>query len=58
MSHYYEYVISEIDCGYQKISDFNEETLFMNIYYYWCFKKYLSPYYRWGNKAFRVLERM
>ena len=28
----------------------------MNIYHFWCFSKYLPPYYRWGNKALRRLK--
>ena len=54
---YYEFTISQVDNGYQKISDFDHETLFMNIYHFWCFTKYLSPYYRWGNKALKNLKR-
>ena len=52
----YEFTVSQIDNGYQKISDFDDETLFMNIYHFWCFSKYLPPYYRWGNKALRRLK--
>ena len=31
--------------------------MFLNIYHFWCFLKYLSPYYTWGNKALKCLER-
>ena len=55
-SDYFEFVISQIDNGYYKLSDFDDETLFMNIYIFWCFTQYLSPYYKWGNKALRRLE--
>ena len=56
-SGYFEFTISQIENGYQKISDFDDETLFMNIYHFWCFSKYLSPYYRWGIKALKNLKR-
>ena len=56
-SGYFEFTISQIENGYQKISDFDDETLFLNIYHFWCFLKYLSPYYTWGNKALKWLER-
>ena len=56
-SGYFEFTISQIDNGYQKIFDFDDETLFMNIYHFWCFSKYLSPYYRWGIKALKNLKR-
>ena len=51
------FTFSQIENGYQKISDFDDETLFMNIYHFWCFSKYLSPYYRWGIKALKNLKR-
>ena len=56
-SGYFEFTISQIDNGYQKLSDFDDETLFINIYHFWCFCKYLSPYYRWGIKALKNLKR-
>ena len=56
-SGYFEFTISQIENGYQKISDFDDETLFLNIYHFWYFLKYLSPYYTWGNKALKCLER-
>ena len=54
---YFEFTTSQIENGYYKVSDFDDETLFINIYNYWSFVKYLSPYYKWGNKALRRLER-
>ena len=54
---YFEFTISQIENGYYKVSDFDDETLFINIYNYLSFVKYLSPYYKWGNKALRRLER-
>ena len=54
---YFEFTINQIENGYQKISDFDDETLFMNIYNFWCFSKYLSPYYRWEIRALKNLKR-
>ena len=54
---YFEFTISQIENGYYKVSDFDDETLFINIHNYWSFVKYLSPYYKWGNKALRRIER-
>ena len=53
---YYEFTISQIDNKYMKIIEFNNETLFMNIYHYWCFVHFLSPYYSWGDKAIKNLK--
>ena len=55
-SGYFEFIISEIENGYYQVSEFDDETLFMNIYIFWCFTRYLSPYYKWGNSALRRLE--
>ena len=33
----YEFTIAQIDNERQKISDFDNDTLFENIYNYWCF---------------------
>ena len=55
-NYYFEFVISQIENCYFKISEFEEEPLFMNIYYFYCFTMYLSPYYRWGKLALRKLE--
>ena len=54
---YFEFAISQIENGYYKVSDFDDETLFINIYNYWIFVKYLSLYYKWGNKALTRVER-
>ena len=53
---YYEFTISQIDNKYMKIIEFNNETLFMNIYHYSCFVHFLSPYYSWGDKAIKNLK--
>ena len=42
---YYEFTIAQIDNGYQKIGEFDHETLFINIYHFWCFANCLSMYH-------------
>ena len=56
-SGYYEITIKQIDYGKQEISEFDDETLFINIYHFWCFSKYLSPYFLWGDEALARLKR-
>ena len=51
----YKFTIAQIDNGYQKISDFDNDTLFENIYNYWCFTNYMSMYYIWKHT---VLDRL
>ena len=53
---YYEFTVSEIDNEYMKIIEFNNETLLMNIYHYWCFVHFLSLYYSWGDEAIKNLK--
>ena len=55
-NYYFEFIITQIENGYFKISEFEEETLFMNIYYFYCFTKYLSSYYKWGELALQKRE--
>ena len=50
----YENTIREIDNDYDKIKDFDNESLFFNIYHFWCFAAYLSPYYIWGRTFFNI----
>ena len=52
---YYEFTIAQIDNGYQKISAVDNETLFINIYHFWCFANYMSIYYIW---RYTVLDRL
>ena len=56
-SGYYEFTIRQIDYGKQEISEFDDETLFMNIYHFWCFSKYLPPYFIWGDETLTRLKR-
>ena len=50
-SSYYEFTVSQIDNDEMKISELDNETLFMNIYNYYCFKKFMSMYYIWRHTA-------
>ena len=53
---YYEITIAEIDKDYDKIKDFDKDSLFLNIYNFWCFSNYLSMYYIWGRTALDRLK--
>ena len=53
---YYQFTVMKIDNKYMKISELKDETLFMNIYHYWCFVHFLSPYYSWENQAIKTLR--
>ena len=53
---YYEFTIAQIDNGYQKISEFDNETLFIDIYHFWCFANYMSMYYIWRYTALDRLK--
>ena len=54
---YYEFTIAQIGNGYMKISEFDNETLFINIYHFWCFVNYMSMYYIWRYTALDRLKR-
>ena len=41
----YEEKVCQIDSGNEKIDEFDKDTLFLNIYHFWCFANYLSMYY-------------
>ena len=53
----FDHVINGIDNGFIDEKYFEEETLFINIFYCFYFTKYLSPYYSWGVKIIRSLKR-
>ena len=46
----FDLIIQQIDNGLLDISEFEEENLFMNIFYRFNFIKFLSPYINWGDK--------
>lgn len=52
---FYEDKILEID-DYLKIKDFDKDSLFLNIYHFWCFASYLSIYYIWKLTALNCLK--
>ena len=53
----FDLVINEIDSGNIDIKIFEEETLFMNIFYCYYFTKFLSPYLSLGDKTIKSLKR-
>ena len=53
----FDHVINGIDNGFIDEKYFQEETLFINIFYYFYFTKYLSPYYSWGERIIKSLKR-
>ena len=50
-------VIFKIDQNQKTIDDFDNETLFMNIYLFYCFCRHLSPYYKWEKEALKRLKQ-
>ena len=52
----YEEKIRQIDSGNEKIDEFDKDTLFLNIYHFWCFANYLSMYYIWRWTALDRLK--
>ena len=53
----FDHVINGIDNRHIDKKFFEEETLFMNIFYCFYFTKYLSPYYSWGEEIIKSLKR-
>ena len=51
----YEEKIPQIDSGNEKIDEFDKDSLFLNIYHFWCFSNYLSMYYIW---CWTALDRL
>ena len=52
----YEEKVRQIDSANQKIDEFDKDTLFLNIYHFWCFSNYLSMYYIWRWTALDRLK--
>ena len=50
-------VIFKIDQNQKTIDDFDNETLFMNIYLFYCFCRHLSPYCKWKKEALKRLKQ-
>ena len=53
----YELIVYALDHNRLDIVEFDNDTLFMNIYHYWCFLHFLSPYYSWGEEAIANLRK-
>ena len=51
-----EWVIFKIDQDQKTIDEFDNDTLFMNIYLFYCFSRHLSPYYKWEKEALKRLK--
>ena len=51
-----EWIIVRIDKNRETIDEFKNDTLFSNIYYFYCFSRYLSPYCEWEKEALKVLK--
>ena len=52
----YEEKVCQIDSGNEKIDEFDKDTLFLNIYHFWCCSNYLSMYYIWRWTALDRLK--
>ena len=52
----FDHVINGIENGFIDEKYFEEENLFINIFYCFYFIKYLSPYYSWGDKLIASLK--
>ena len=53
----FDRVINEIDNGFIDEKYFQEENLFINMFYCFYFTKFLSPYYSWGDRIIASLKR-
>ena len=53
----YEVFFKRINKDYRKIKEFHKQTLFSNIYYFWCLHHFFSMYYIWKETALTRLER-
>ena len=51
-----EWAIFKIDQDQKTIDEFDNDTLFMNIYLFYCFSRHLSPYYKWEKEALKRLK--
>ena len=53
----FDHVINGIENGFIDEKYFEEETLFINIFYFFYFTKYLLPYYSWRVRIIKTLKR-
>ena len=54
----FDLVINQIDNGNLDISFFEDETLFMSIFYCFYFTKFSSPYMAWGDEFIIKLKKI
>ena len=52
-----EDVIKQIDEENFKVTQFQFEPLFINIFYCFYFTRFLSPYYAWRLRVIEILKR-
>ena len=53
----YEVFFKRIDKDYRIIKEFDKQTFFSNIYFFWSLHHFFSMYYNWKETAFTRLER-
>ena len=53
----FDHVINGIDNGFIDEKFFEDENLFINIFYCFYFIKHLTPYCRWGDRFIKSLKR-
>ena len=50
-------IIFKIYQNQETINDLDNQTLFMNIYLFYCFFRHLSPYCKWKKEALKRLKQ-
>ena len=52
----YEERVKKIDLNYSLNKLFEKDTLFLNIYFFWCIEHFVSIYYIWRLEALTRLK--
>ena len=52
----YEERVQKIDSNYSLIKLFDKDTLFLNVYFFWCIQHFVSMYHIWWFKALARLK--
>ena len=52
----YEERVKKIDSNYSLIKLFDKDTLFLNIYFFWCIQHFVSMYHIWRFEALARLK--
>ena len=52
----YEERVKKIDSNYSLIKLFDKDTLFLNVYFFWCIKHFVSMYHIWRLKVLTRLK--